>query len=86
MAKGFKDSSGKFHPTGNNGTSSKSKSTTTSTVPMDELFETHQKKQAVEKDIDFSISKLSDSVMNITNGAEDIFVIIDSRVHLLEKE
>ena len=23
MAKGFKDSSGKFHPTGNNGTSSK---------------------------------------------------------------
>jgi len=27
MAKGFKDSSGKFHPTGNNGTSSREKST-----------------------------------------------------------
>jgi len=27
MAHGFKDSSGKFHPTGNNGTSSREKST-----------------------------------------------------------
>jgi len=30
MAKGFKDSSGKFHPTGNNGTSSREKSISTS--------------------------------------------------------
>jgi len=34
LAKGFKDSSGKFHPTGNNGTSSREKSVETSGMKM----------------------------------------------------
>jgi len=34
MAKGFKDSSGKFHPTGNNGTSSRDKSVETKGMKM----------------------------------------------------
>ena len=50
MAKGFKDSSGKFHPTGNNGTSSRDKSISTSGVKIQPLSRIQSK--FTEEDIE----------------------------------
>jgi len=85
MAKGFKDSSGKFHPTGNNGTSSREKSVNVEGMSLS-LFEKHEGKKAVEKDVDATIRKLRGAVDNITNGAEDLYVRIDSKGEMIDRQ
>ena len=59
MAKGFKDSSGKFHPTGNNGTSSMSKTVTPEGIKIARLSD-----QDVFSDftLDLRIKQLEDEV------------------------